>query len=134
MLSVDVCCPECSASLAAVSYHSLAHYHEPLTCLRCRFVLAQRQGIWLALPIDRLSYYARFIDEYATVRKTEGRRRDTPDFYLSLPYCDLTRRNSWQWTIRARTYKYIEQIILPSLDRVSTDALSALNIVLGNGR
>ena len=130
---IELCCPECSASLAAVSYHSLAHFHEPLECLRCHFVFAQRDGIWLALPIDRLSYYARFIDEYATVRKAEGRGSDSPNFYLSLPYCDLSRRNSWQWTIRARTYKYIEQTILPSLAGAPADRLSALDLGAGNG-
>ena len=130
---LELCCPECSASLATVSYHSLANYHEPLTCLRCRFGLAQRGGIWLALPIDRLSYYARFIDEYATVRKAEGRGSDSPNFYLSLPYCDLTQRNSWQWKIRARTYKYLERSILPSLAEASADRLSALDLGAGNG-
>ena len=129
---VELRCPACRAGLPAVSYHALAHDHEPIKCLRCRFVLAQRVGIWLALPIDRLSYYARFIDEYATVRKAEGRGSDDPNFYLSLPYCDLTRRNSWQWTIRARTYKCLERTIFPTLAGASAQRLSALDLGAGN--
>lgn len=130
---IELCCPACRASLPAVSYHALAHGHEALKCPRCRFVLAQRDGIWLALPIDRLSYYARFIDEYATVRKAEGRGSDDPNFYLSLPYCDLTQRNSWQWAIRARSYKHLADRILPSLAGASRERLSALDLGAGNG-
>jgi SAM-dependent methyltransferase len=129
---IELCCPACSASLPAVSYHALAHGHEAIPCARCRFVLAQRDAIWLALPIDRLSYYARFIDEYAIVRKAEGRGSDDPNFYLSLPYCDLTQRNSWQWAIRARSYKHLAHKILPSLAGALRERLSALDLGAGN--
>lgn len=123
-------CPECSASIGGMAYPALAQEHEPLACRECFATFAQEQGIWLALRGSRRPYFERFIREYETVRKMEGRGSEDPAFYLSLPYCDRTNRNSWQWTIRARTYKYIERNVLPA---ANGKQLTILDLGAGNG-
>jgi SAM-dependent methyltransferase len=95
--------------------------------------LPQQNRIWLALPPERQAYYQRFLHDYELVRKAEGRGSDDAQFYRSLPFRDRTRRNSWQWSIRARTYRYIERKILPVLRNVACGPLAVLDLGAGNG-
>jgi SAM-dependent methyltransferase len=55
------------------------------------------------------------------------------EYYLALPYCDLTGNNSQQWIIRARTFRYIERQILPSLLSDNKKRLRILDLGAGNG-
>ena len=126
-------CPTCTAMLAPVTYHALGETHEQIECAACFAVMAQKQGIWLALAANRESYFRPFIQDYETVRKAEGRGSDDPHFYLSLPYCDQTGLHSWQWEIRARTYKYIERTILPAIAEKAAQPVAVLDLGAGNG-
>jgi SAM-dependent methyltransferase len=130
---VKLRCPTCTAALAPVMYHALGKTHEEIVCAECFAVMAQEQGIWLALAANREAYFQRFIQDYQTVRKAEGRGSDDPQFYLSLPYCDRTKLHSWQWGIRSRTYKYIERKILPALTGEAAQPLVVLDLGAGNG-
>ena len=130
---IELRCPACGAGLMALPYHSLSQVHKPVSCSRCRGPFEQRDGIWLALPDARRAYFARFQAEYETVRKAEGRGSEKKEFYLALPYRDLSNRNSWQWSIRARTYRYIEKELLPALHREPTRSLTVLDLGAGNG-
>lgn len=116
-----------------MSYRSLAQKHDPIECPGCFKIMPQKKGIWLALPEDRQAYFEPFMRYYEGVRKAEGRGSDNPDFYLSLPYRDQTERNSWQWAIRSRTYKYIERKILPGLTATRSRSLDILDLGAGNG-
>jgi SAM-dependent methyltransferase len=125
-------CLWCQSELTAVPYHSLGQFHSPIECSNCLVKLEQQDGIWLALPEDRQKHFARFICDYETVRKMEGRGSSDSEFYMSLPYYDRTGRNSWQWSIRARTYQHIEQRIIPEVTRSSSRPLSILDLGAGN--
>ena len=126
-------CPACKTDLSALPYHSLAQSLEPVRCARCFSKLVPEDGIWLALSQDRQKYLARFIRDYESVRKAEGRGSDDPQFYLSLPFRDCTARNSWQWAIRAHTYKYIASKILPVVVSDISVPLRVLDLGAGNG-
>jgi SAM-dependent methyltransferase len=126
-------CPECKANLAAMAYHALGQRQKPVACQQCFAVMVQERGIWLALAKNREKHFEEFIWNYEAVRRAEGRGSEDPKFYLSLPYRDRTERNSWQWTIRARTYKYIEQKLLPEIRRHGSQVLSLLDLGAGNG-
>jgi ubiquinone/menaquinone biosynthesis C-methylase UbiE len=130
--SVGLQCPECAARLPAMAYHSLGQPHAGIECRACSNALVQEQGIWLALSKPRRNYFRRFILDYEIVRKAEGRGSDQADFYLSLPYGDRTGRNSWQWAIRARTYKYIEEKLLPGIQGSTQRSLKVLDLGAGN--
>jgi ubiquinone/menaquinone biosynthesis C-methylase UbiE len=116
-------CPACGGSLQSDSL--LAE----TTCSACFFQLCEREGIWLALLPERRSYYARFISEYEQIRAAEGRGSDTSDYYLSLPFRDLSGTNQSQWKIRACTFRYLSEQILP---RIHPDA-RILDLGAGNG-
>ena len=54
-----------------------------------------------------------FLADYAKIRSAEGRGSPDSAYYQALPFTDLTGRNSSQWRIRARTFEYFRQRILP---------------------
>jgi len=126
-------CPACRTESIALPYYSLGQPCGAIACTNCSFVLEQKHRIWLALPRDRHRYFALFLRNYQAVRKAESRGSDGPDFYLSLPFCDRTNRNSWQWSIRARTYRYIVRHILPALNDGASQQATILDLGAGNG-
>jgi SAM-dependent methyltransferase len=54
-----------------------------------------------------------FLEQYACIRAAEGRGSDDAAYYRALPYRDLTGRNTWQWRMRARTFRYFVGHLLP---------------------
>lgn len=99
-LSVLMQCPSCRADLSG------------LDCMSCGFRLQIGRGIVHALPAERVVYYARFMEDYERIRAAEGRGSESEEFYLGLPYQDITGRNSKQWDIRARSYDYLVRHVL----------------------
>jgi SAM-dependent methyltransferase len=126
-------CPTCSANLAAMAYHALGQKHEPLECRNCSSILGQQHGIWLALAKNRQDHFERFIHDYELVRKAEGRGSSDPAYYLSLPYAQRTDANAWQWSIRARSYVYLQRKILPSIATNLSHPMTVLDLGAGNG-
>jgi SAM-dependent methyltransferase len=84
--------------------------------------MQMRRGIVHALPPERAAHYARFMEDYERIRAAEGRGSESDDFYLNLPFRDVSERNSEQWRIRAQSYEYLLQHLLK------------LNLQEGNGR
>ncbi|MGB6689832.1 MAG: class I SAM-dependent methyltransferase [Terracidiphilus sp.] len=75
-------------------------------------------GIVHALPHERAVRFARFAQEYEAIRVAEGRSSESEEFYLGLPYKDITGRNIKQWQIRARSYSYlVRHVLKPELPR-----------------
>jgi SAM-dependent methyltransferase len=99
-LDLRLRCPRCSANLSA------------LDCLKCGLSLNECGGIIHALPPIRLDHYAQFIADYEHIRVAEGRGSARGDFYLALPYRDVSGRNTNQWRIRARTWDYLMKRVL----------------------
>ena len=54
-----------------------------------------------------------FLDDYGRIRSAEGRGSDQSDYYRALPFADLSGRNSAQWRMRARTFRYFAACVLP---------------------
>lgn len=99
-LGVRLQCPRCRAITNG------------LDCPRCLFQLRNSDGIILALPPERAAHYARFIEDYERIRSAEGRGSESDDFYLNLPYRDVSGRNGNQWRIRARSFDYLLEYVL----------------------
>jgi SAM-dependent methyltransferase len=93
-------CPRCRANLDA------------LDCPFCGFEMRVDHSIVHALPPDRAAHYACFMEDYERIREAEGRGSRKDDFYLSLPYKDLSGKNSSQWKIRAKSYDYLIKHVL----------------------
>ena len=99
-LSVHMQCPRCRSDIGGLS------------CTFCGFRMVFSNGIIHALPPERFAHYAQFIENYERIRGAEGRGSENEDFYLGLPYKDVSGRNSNQWHIRARSYDYLMKHVL----------------------
>src|SRR5579875_1099957 len=110
-------CPRCRTELNEAA------------CPRCSFALQEENEIVRALPPEREAFYARFTEEYARIRAAEGRSSRNDDFYLALPFADLTGRNAEQWRIRSRSFVCMTRTALRQL---RASAL-VLDVGAGNG-
>ena len=61
----------------------------------------------------------RFLDDYIKIRHAEGRGSQDAAYYLALPYRDITGRLQDQWTIRAKSFRYLERRVLPPIEKRS---------------
>jgi SAM-dependent methyltransferase len=126
--AIQLRCPQCGTSIGDLPGSDVA-----LKCSRCKMNVSCRRGVWQALLPDREAYFARFVEDYQRVRAYEGRGSNSDDYYLALPYRDLSGRNSWQWAIRARTFRYIERKILPGIITLARPSHRILDLGAGNG-
>lgn len=120
---MNLICPVCHA--AAGELERLSDQCSP--CAQCGFCFRKADGIVRALAPERRPFYERFLSDYGAIRRAEGRGSPDRNYYLALPYRDLTGKNSGQWTIRARTYHYFETKLL------ETRSLDILDLGAGNG-
>jgi len=124
-------CPRCARELGKIDRATEASEPE-LQCDACFFRMQQVDGIWNALSPERERHFARFTTEYQIVRTSEGRGSEDSAFYLALPYSDLSGRNTAQWNIRARTFRSLQQEVLPLIELNSLQPLDILDIGAGN--
>ena len=73
-----------------------------------------------------------FLKEYRQIRHAEGRGSDQSAYYRALPYTDVSGRNSAMWAMRARTYEYLSQHILPGIEKSARRPLNILDLGAGN--
>jgi SAM-dependent methyltransferase/ribosomal protein S27E len=122
-------CPLCGYSIGTLGASGAS---TELKCSSCGFVLRCEEGIWRALAPARAERFQQFICEYQRVRSQEGRRSSSADYFLELPYRDLTRRNVWQWKIRSRSFRCFERKVLSELERRYRRGLDVLDVGAGN--
>jgi ubiquinone/menaquinone biosynthesis C-methylase UbiE len=96
-------------------------------CRQCGFCFRKVDGIVRAIAPDRRAFYGQFLTDYGTIRHAEGRGSNSREYYLALPYQDLSEKNSEQWRIRAATYQYFEKNLLTG------NSLDILDLGAGNG-
>src|SRR5215472_5624314 len=123
-------CPSCLEAMGSVN---LFDDSTRSACAQCGFALLNTEGIWRALAPDREERFRQFVREYQAVRSREGRGSCCADFYLALPYADLTGRSNWQWKIRARSFSFFVEKLLPELEREHPRGLDVLDVGAGNG-
>lgn len=99
-LGIRLQCPRCKAN------------NDKLECQFCGFQMQLENGIVNALPPDRATHFAHFIGDYEHIRAAEGRWSRQDDFYLSLPFKDISGKNADQWKIRARSFGYAMKHVL----------------------
>jgi len=104
-----------------------------LTCSTCAFEIPQVNGILRALSPEGKARFEKFVRDYENVRTQEGWGSPTPEYYLALPFKDLTNKHAWIWRIRARTLLYMQNRVLPRMESRETSRLRILDIGAGNG-
>jgi SAM-dependent methyltransferase len=102
-------------------------------CASCTATTHYRDGIWRALSPDRVDHFRKFIAEYELIRAAEGRGSTQPEYYLNLPFKDISGRNSDQWAIRARTFRTVQRSIVAPVAQRTGCALQILDLGAGNG-
>jgi ubiquinone/menaquinone biosynthesis C-methylase UbiE len=127
LLSLSVSCLACRADVGP-----LRPSETQLACPACGIVIKREWGIWRALAPSREEKFRRFVEEYQTVRMKEARGIGGVRYFLSLPYKDVTGRNSWQWKIRGRSFRYLERTILSRLEKDYPQAMDILDAGAGN--
>jgi len=105
-LDIRLQCPRCRANL------------DGMECQFCGLQMRVKDGIVYALPPDRAKHYASFIEDYENIRAAEGRFSQKDEFYLCLPYKDISEKNSKQWKIRARSYDHLLNCVLKQNPRL----------------
>lgn len=123
-------CPLCGR--ADSSFVLTGSDMDEVNCPFCGFVFSQKKGIWRGLTPTREEHFRRFVIEYETIRAHEGRGCSNQEFYLALPYRDLTGRNTWQWKIRGRSFRFLLRSILPQIESYYQRELVVLDIGAGN--
>jgi len=73
-----------------------------------------------------------FLDDYIKIRHAEGRGSQERDYYLALPFRDITGHLQDQWTIRAKSFRYLERRILPRLEKHTSRPLRIADLGAGN--
>src|SRR5579859_2772021 len=101
-------------------------------CPQCGFELSTVKGIFRCLAPGRELHFEQFVREYELVRSKEGRGSAASDYYLALPFNDLSGYNTWQWGIRARTWRHLEKHLLRDIERSYPNGCNVLDIGAGN--
>lgn len=126
-------CPECSTSIGPVSDRDDAYPSASIECDACGLVVEKANGVWRMLSHRQRNVFGQFKRDYEEIRQSEGRGSRHAAFYLALPFADLTGNFTGQWKIRARSHRYFERTLLPSLEERYGDSFRALDIGAGNG-
>lgn len=97
-------CPQCHGDF-------LQEMRESSSALRCRDCSAG-YGIndhipRLIIP-ELLNEIASFCEKYDAVRLREGWASETPDYYLNLPFRDLSGRHAHEWQLRAQSFRFLQ--------------------------
>jgi SAM-dependent methyltransferase len=127
--SLSMSCPACRVGVGVLHPNETS---AQMNCPACGFVSRRERGIWRALTPSREDKFRKFVTEYQTVRLKEARGSGGLHYFLSLPYKDVTGRNSWQWKIRGRSFRYLERTIFPRLEKDYPNGMDILDVGAGN--
>jgi SAM-dependent methyltransferase len=126
--SLRLLCPGCRES--EVELESLPERNH---CAKCSFTFKQQGPVIRALTGGQFAPYASFAQQYLTIRRAEGRGSQDAEYYLALPYNDLSGRLQAQWAMRGQSYRYFEQRILPRCESEKAGGLDVLDLGAGTG-
>ncbi len=129
---ISLLCWQCGKSLVPISGVPVTNYGI-WPCEGCGAETLCDAGIWISLAPQRAEYFKRFITDYEFIRSAEGRGGPDADYYLALPYEDLSGNNTDQWKIRACTFRYMKQYIISPLGISKNRPLRILDLGAGNG-
>lgn len=90
-------CPRCHGPL------------EAQRCAACDTTHPCQDGIWRLLVPDDADRVERFLADYTTVRRAEGRGSPNAGYYQALPFPSAADPLAWQWAMRARTWVRFRQ-------------------------
>jgi SAM-dependent methyltransferase len=122
-------CPRCGGWIGHLPDTNAADV--ALICSDCYLKLETEHGIWKSLLSERSAHFSSLMkdDQYNPLAEDRG----SAEYYLALPYRDLSGRDSQQWAVRSRTFRYIRRHILPGILPKHDKQLRILDLGAGNG-
>ena len=112
-------CPRCHSPLEQLE-------SDRLRCPADGLIFMLVDGIWRFLLPERSEYYASFVREYETVRRSEGRGSTDAAYYRALPYYPTS-----DWQIRATSFDALLESVTTPIERVK-GLLQVLDLGAGN--
>ena len=95
-------CPRCKSELEQTA-------NAGLRCPHDGSIFHKVDGIWRFLLPEREETYARFIRDYETIRRSEGRGSADESYYRTLPFHAAS-----DWKIRAASFNaFVKHLIIP---------------------
>ena len=119
-------CPRCRAKLDRVT-------PDRFTCPQDGLDFWNIDGIWRFLLPESEAHYSRFIADYETVRRAEGRGSASATYYRALPFKDLSGHFRSDWKIRARSFNALVKNVLTRIQDPLERSLKILDLGAGNG-
>ena len=119
-------CPRCQTRLERVTA-------ERVTCPKDGLDFWNVDGIWRFLLPESEAHYSRFISDYESIRRSEGRGSTTERYYRALPFKDMNGQHKADWGIRARSFNMLVKNILTRLQVPLERSLKILDLGAGNG-
>jgi SAM-dependent methyltransferase len=119
-------CPRCQATLERTT-------PDRFTCPRDGLEFRKVDGIWRFLLPESEAHYSRFIADYETVRRSEGRGSTSANYYRALPFKDLSDQHVTDWAIRARSFNVLVKNVLTRLQAPLERSLKIIDLGAGNG-
>jgi SAM-dependent methyltransferase len=124
----DFVCPLCRSSLESGRGDT-----DRLNCSACGRSFRREQSIWRFLDEQQTPGLAKFVQEYETVRRGEGRAVLSREQLLSLPFCDTTGERRAEWNIRARSYRTLVAEVVEPMERRHGEGRPLRIFDLGSG-
>jgi ubiquinone/menaquinone biosynthesis C-methylase UbiE len=119
-------CPRCQTTLDRKA-------PDRLTCPHDGLEFWQVDGIWRFLLPESEAHYGRFLKDYETIRRAEGRGSASAEYYRALPFKDLSGQFVGDWRIRTRSYQVLVNTVLTRLQIPLERGLKILDLGAGNG-
>jgi len=119
-------CPRCHTSLDRSAPNRL-------TCPQDGLEYWNEDGIWRFLLPESEAHYKRFMNDYESIRRLEGRGSPDADYYRALPFKDLSGNFSKDWFIRARSFNILVKRLLTPVQALLQRPLKILDLGAGNG-
>ncbi len=117
-------CPECRTPLVQGD-------DERLRCPEHAHEYPVVDGIPRLLTDQRLEGYRRFLDEYETIRRAEGRGVTDVASYRALPFADLDGRHCDEWRIRAASFHAMMELVVAPMTKDATGPLTIADLGAG---
>jgi len=118
-------CPRCRTPLER-------NAPDRVSCPRDGLEFWQVDGIWRFLLPEGEAHYARFIADYESVRRSEGRGSSFANYYRALPFKDLSGQHSTDWAVRARSFNVLVKNVLTRLQNPLERSLKIIDVGAGN--
>ncbi|MBI3006620.1 MAG: class I SAM-dependent methyltransferase [Ignavibacteriales bacterium] len=117
---IGLICPSC--------HKNLERAENGWACMNESLTFGLVDGIPDFLLPSRRYEVGQFLDIYQAVRKSEGWGSDNAEYYLSLPYSDMSGKHKANWQIRSKTF----ETFIKAFSEENTGPKTILDLGAGN--